>query len=127
MIGDTFVVDAVAHPFNMSAENLLFPIDENPLPAFTKDERFMLTKEENLSDFPGYATAHALFAESQADMAILHALPTFGHTVGPFCDLGKVAAMRERWPDRFLLYGTVDTLDADEAIADLERQVLELR
>jgi predicted TIM-barrel fold metal-dependent hydrolase len=126
MIGDTFVIDAVAHPFNMSPENRAIELTGNPLPSYLADERYTLTGEEQLTDFPAYATAHALFAESQADMAVLHALPTFPHTVGPFTDLRKVAAMRDRWPARFLLYGTVDTMDADEAIRSLERQVEEL-
>jgi predicted TIM-barrel fold metal-dependent hydrolase len=125
MIGDTFVIDAVAHPFNMSEDNLAMQLTENPLPSFAKEERFALGPGEQLLDFPAYATAHALFAESQADMAVLHALPRFAHTLGPFCDVRKVAAMRDRWPNRFLLYGTVDTMDADEAIRSLEHQVAE--
>jgi uncharacterized protein len=125
MFDDTMVIDAVAHPYNLSEENLEIPQRSNPL-LWVKDETFALTLEEKLVDFPAYATAHALFAESQVDMALLHALPRFSFTRGPFTDVHKMAAMRDRWPDRFLLYGTIDTFDTDEAIKSLEYQVREL-
>lgn len=123
MIGDNVVIDAVAHPFDNSPENLEVPQDHNNPLLWVKDEEFALTKAEKLTDFPAYATAHALFAESNVDMAMLHALPRFSFTRGPFTDLHKVAAMRDRWPHRFKLYGTIDTMDTGEAIRSLEYQV----
>lgn len=127
MINDRLVIDAVAHPFNMSDENLEIPQGHNNPLLFVKDETYALKIEEKLTDFSAYGTAHALFAESRVDMCILHALPRFSFTRGPFTDVRKMAAMRDRWPNRFRLYGTIDTMDTNEAIKSLEYQVNELK
>lgn len=128
MLDDLFVVDAVVHPYNLSAENVevVDHAGANPL-IYVRDEQYALTREEKLTDFSPYGTAHALFAESPVDLGILHALPRFSFTRGPFTDLRKVVAMRDRWPDRFLVYGTIDTMDLSEAIESLHYQVEELR
>jgi predicted TIM-barrel fold metal-dependent hydrolase len=128
VIDDIFVIDGVAHPFNSSPENIEARSLQSANPIiYVKDEKYALTREEKLTDFSSYATAHALFAESQADLAVLQALPRFSFTRGPFCSVEKVIAMRDRWPDRFIVYGTVDTMDVDEAIKSLEFQVRELK
>ena len=67
--------------------------------------------------------AHALFAESQVDLAVIHALPNLGFTKGGVTDPCRMAALRDRHPGRFLLYATVDTPVADTAIEQLEAQV----
>jgi predicted TIM-barrel fold metal-dependent hydrolase len=127
MPDDTLVIDAVVHPFDLSPENLEISLDTASPLMYTKDMEYMITKEEQLQDFPMWAAAHALFAESQADLGVLHALPRFAFTKVSLSPLSKMVAMRDRWPNRFLLYGTIDTTDVNEAIASLERQVNELK
>jgi uncharacterized protein len=132
MISGNFVVDGVVHPYDLSPPNWPVGAGRDLMEAvhtfhtlFTKDPETWLSQEEYFTDFPNYATAHALFAESDVDIAILHALPRLGFTSGPVTELPKMAALRDRWPHRFVLYGNVDSLDADEAIKALERQVRE--
>ena len=134
MINGNFVVDAVVHPYDMSPPNWLVGARRELMEAvhkfhtlFTKEPETWLSQEEYFTDFPNYATAHALFAESQVDVAVLHALPSLGYTAGPVTRLTKMAALRDRWPHRFVLYGNVDSLDTDTAIKTLENQVREYR
>jgi predicted TIM-barrel fold metal-dependent hydrolase len=134
MVDGGIVIDAAVHPYNLSKANWAESAAREQM-AFvhkhhtlhTMDPATWLTEEEYLTDFPIYACAHAVLAESDCDMGILHSLPNLGFTAGPVSDLHKMAAIRDRWPDRFLLYGTLDTYDVNKAIKQLEYQVNELR
>jgi predicted TIM-barrel fold metal-dependent hydrolase len=72
------------------------------------------------------ATNRAPDAEAQLDALYgahqLHALPNLGfgrtHVTAP----DRVAALGAKYPDRFIVYATVDTPITDAAIAELERQ-----
>lgn len=134
MIDGIPVVDAVVHPYDLGAANrdprALEQIDavhaSHLLYSGTPVGPYHLTRDEFLTDFPGDALARALFAESAVDLAVLHALPNLGFTEGYLTAPATVAALRDRYPGRFLLYGTVDAPVAGTAIAQLERQVAEL-
>lgn len=127
------VVNAVTHPYDFSPENTcddprswafvngMFEHHRLYSPA-TKAE-YLLKREEFLSDFDGEAFIHALFAESPVDVAMLHALPTLGFFHRGMSRLEKVAEIRSRHPQRFVLYGTLNPLDLAEALASLSRQV----
>jgi predicted TIM-barrel fold metal-dependent hydrolase len=135
VLNGKFVVDATVHPFDYSEENwgdgykqviggfhhhrLYNKVVESSRPDY------LLRQNEFVSDFDPYAMAHALFAESVVDFAIIHALPNLGFTKGVVTDLDKMVKLRERFSDRFKLYGWVTTLDLDEAIKHLEWQVRE--
>ncbi|MEV7085391.1 amidohydrolase family protein [Streptomyces sp. NPDC093085] len=133
MIGDTVVVDAVVHPYNLSPRNRN-PRAEEQLEAVyaahllaTGEEHpeYRLSRDEFFSDFPFEAVADSLFVESQVDLAVIHALPNLGFARDYVTDPRRAAAFRARHPDRFLLYATVDTPVTDAAIAQLVRQVEE--
>lgn len=124
------VVDAVVHPYSLQRNNWPDGTGLQQMGAvherhcmYAKDPAFRLAKDEYLIDFPVYGSAHALFAESAVDMAIIHALPNLGFTRGPVAALDKMIGMRDRWPGRFLLYGCLDTPDIDAAIKSMEMQV----
>jgi hypothetical protein len=133
VIGDALVVDAVVHPYNLSAEN------QNPAAAeqleavyaahllATGEEHagYQLTREEFFSDFPFEAVAGSLFVESPVDLAVIHALPSLGFCRDYVTDPSRAAAFRSRYPGRFLWYATVDTPVTDTAIKQLEWQVRE--
>jgi hypothetical protein len=133
MIGDIAVVDAVVHPYNLSPENqdpdgaaqleALYALHQ--LATGKEHGEHQLSREEFFSDFPFEAVADSLFVESPVDLAVIHALPNLGYCRGYVTDPGHAAAYRSRHPDRFLLYGTVDTPVTDTAIAQLEWQVRE--
>ena len=133
MIGNAVVVDAVVHPFDLGPTNDL-PEARDVVAALhgahvlcTGDHHpdHVLSAEEFVSDFDHEALTHALFAESPVDLAIIHSLPNLGFTKGGLAKPERMAALRDRYPQRYLLYATVDTPMADVAIKDLEAQVNE--
>jgi uncharacterized protein len=134
MIDDVVVVDAVVHPYNLA------PANQNPdageqleavyaahlLATGDDHAEYRLDRAEFFCDFPFEAVAGSLFAESPVDLAVLHALPNLGFCREYVTDPRRAAACRSRYPDRFLLYATVDTPVTDDAIRQLEWQVREL-
>ena len=129
------VVDAVIHPWDMS------PANQNPdaaqqieavhaahkLSVDASHSDYILRDEEFFTDITFDTVARAEFVESPVDMGIIHSLPNLGFGKRFITDPEKGAAFRDRFPDRVLFYGTIDTPSADDAIAILERQVRDLR
>jgi uncharacterized protein len=134
MLGETLVVDAVVHPYNLAPENQI-PEAREQLEAVHAYHRlctgpnpeYVLDAEEFLIDFDHEALTNAIFTESPVDLAIIHALPNLGFTQRGVTDPYRMAELRDRYPGRYLLYGTVDTPVTDTAIKQLEAQVNELR
>lgn len=134
MIDDGVVVDAVVHPYNLAQDNQ-DPSSREQLESVyashlmcTGDahREYQLSREEFFADFPFEAVADSLFVESPVDLAVIHALPNLGFAKGYVTDPARAAAYRDRYPNRFRLYATVDTPVTDKAIAQLEWQVREL-
>jgi predicted TIM-barrel fold metal-dependent hydrolase len=130
------VVDAVVHPYALQADNWMDELGEMQRVGahrqhilYNKDKRYGMPQDLFLSNLAedAYGVAHAEFAESDVDLAVIHSLPNLGFTRGPVAPLESMARMRDLWPDRFLLYGTFEYQDTDAAIAELERQVREYR
>ena len=131
MSARSLVVDAVVHPYDLGPDNRPrgddtqfralhpFHVQSSGGPA----EPWTLTEDEFFTDFDHDALTAALFAESSVDVAIIHALPNLGFTNGGVTDVGRMAALRDRYPGRYLLYATVDTPVTDAAIKQLEHQV----
>lgn len=133
MLNGAVVVDAVVHPYNLdpanqnpeAAEQLEVVYGAHVVATGTDHPEHILRREEFFSDFPFEAIADSLFVESPVDLAIIHALPNLGFCLGDVTAPDRAAAFRDRHPDRFRLYATVDTPITDVAIAQLERQVNE--
>jgi predicted TIM-barrel fold metal-dependent hydrolase len=131
VLADRVVVDAVVHPFNVGPENQA-PGAEAQLEALYGAHRiafgdrysdYVLSRDEFFSDFSYEAIAHALFVESTVDFGIVHALPNLGFARTHVTRPDRVAALCDKYPDRFLMYATVDTPLTDTAIEELEKQV----
>ena len=131
MTARPLVVDAVVHPYDLGPDNeprgdltqfrALHPF--HVLSSGGLAQPWTLSEEEFFTDFDHDALTAALFAESAVDVAIIHALPNLGFTNGGVTDVGRMAALRDRYPGRYLLYATVDTPVTDAAIKQLEHQV----
>jgi uncharacterized protein len=131
VLGSVLVVDAVVHPYNLGPDNQA-PGAEAQLEAVYGAHRlafgdqygdYLLSRDEFFSDFSYDAVAHALFVESPVDLGIVHALPNLGFARSHVTAPERVAELCERYPDRFVMYATVDTPLTDAAIAELEQQV----
>lgn len=134
MLGTAYVINAVVHPFDFSAGNIRADdIAQSFVAGLWEKHKIMsggdyaLRREEFYSRFPTAPIYAALFEESPVDMAILHALPDLGLFTNALCDIEPLAELRDRHPDRFLLYGTVQPYDLQAAISSLDRQVKEYR
>jgi hypothetical protein len=133
MFGETVVVDAVVHPYNLAPENRVPETLEQLLAVHAyhrlctgPNPEYVLDDDEFLIDFDAEALTHAVFAESPVDLAVIHGLPNLGFTRGWVTDPYRMAELRDRYPGRYLLYATVDTPVADAAISQLEAQVTDL-
>jgi uncharacterized protein len=134
MIGSNIVVDAVVHPWNLS------PANQNPqagaqleavyaahrLSSDAAHSEYVLDREEFFTDISFETIAQAEFVESPVDLAIIHSLPNLGFALSYVTDPVRGAACRDRYPERFRVYATVDTPIVSTAIAELKRQVDEL-
>jgi predicted TIM-barrel fold metal-dependent hydrolase len=135
MIDGSVVVDAVVHPYNLAPENqnpaahaqLEAVYGAHVLATGDAHREHMLTRDEFFSDVPFDAIGRALFVESPVDYAVIHALPNLGFARSYVTDPTRAAAYRDRYPQRFSLYATIDTADADRAVEQLAWQVKELR
>jgi uncharacterized protein len=131
MIADRLVVDAVVHPYNLSPENqdpaaraqLETVYAAHKLSFDPPNMRYMLTPEEFFSDLSYEALAVAEFVESPVDMAVIHALPTLGMVKRFMNDPYRAAVFRDRYPNRFKVYATVDTPIVGAAVAQLKQQL----
>jgi uncharacterized protein len=134
MIGDMVIADAVVHPYNLDAQNRNLEAQAQLDAVFAAHEfatdddhaEYRLTRDEFFTDFSFDAIASALFAESPVDFAVIHALPNLGFANDYVTDPRRAAAFRDRHPDRFRLFATVDTPVTATAIEQLEWQVREL-
>jgi uncharacterized protein len=137
MINGHIVIDHVVHPFDYGEDNwgngykqIVGGYKHHKLYNQRVAEHnpdYLLRQEEWISDFDQYAMTHALFAESWVDYAIIHSLPNLGFTKGVVSDIHRMADLRARFSNRYLMYGWVNTLDLNQAIKDLEWQVRELK
>jgi uncharacterized protein len=131
MIDNMLVIDAVVHPYDLSEENQV-PAYRSQLDAvyaahgmsFDDAHRsHMLAHDEFFSDFSFDAMASAEFVESPVDFAILHALPCLGFVRGYLTDPKRAGAFQRKYPNRFMLYATVDSPDLKVAIQQLKQQI----
>ncbi len=134
MIDTMVIADAVVHPYNLEPEN------QNPeagpqldsvyaahtLSSDAAHAEYVMSRDEFFSDVSYDAIASALFVESDVDFAIIHALPNLGFARRHVTEPRAAAAFRDRHPERFALYATVDTHLTADAIDELRWQVEEL-
>src|SRR5438067_12423364 len=118
MIGDVFVLDGVAHPFDFSPGNQLNPAVCVEMAHMTyvgflqqfspRGEPQWVFDEDRFHHRPDPDwVASALFAESPTDAAIFHEVPNWGLFKETASPLWPGKELRERYPGRVELYGGV--------------------
>ncbi len=129
----TFVVDAVVHAYNWLPDNYRVPLAKDfaeashRLHSRMSDDRHRLTQSDYLVDWQPDALADLMFAESDTDFAIYHAVPLDDYYHDGLIALDKGIAFREANPHRAALYGNVNPLDGRHALAAIERYGNELK
>jgi uncharacterized protein len=114
MIDDVFVIDAVAHGYNLGPANQVDPgyaaatgAQLYGLAMQFVPEGYLLPYEEWSNSADPDLVASALFAESPTDFAIYHQVPMFGAFKDGSSPIWVGQNMRERWPGRVALFAGV--------------------
>jgi uncharacterized protein len=131
MLGEHFVIDAVAHALDSSEESrgrnryAKSVVDGNFKWqwALMPDE-YRIPAERYFRSITPEILGSALFEESQTDMACFHTLPMRG-IFEDFSPMSVGLAIRERYPHRMVLYGAASPIDGSDMLAEVERQVEE--
>ena len=131
MQDDIFVIDGVAHAFDMSEANYAdaryaAPINELMAGLLaSQGPGYDVNPAASEKDWAVDDTANILFRESKTDVAIFHPVPIYFYKDG-LCGFHKALEATKRWPDRFVgSYVTVDPL-MDDPLGEMERQFEQL-
>lgn len=132
MIGDAFVFDGVAHPFNADLKNALGPPGRafaQHLYAFhatlTPDDEPTLSADEWLKQWDISEIMDMVLEQSDTDMLVAMPLPLtdlFDDGLAPW---QECAEMARREPDRIVLWGAVNPMEGRRALDLMEVQVRE--
>ncbi len=131
MLNGMIVINGVVHPYNFAAKDVL-PHAERMVEVVYHHHRmwsgpdYIMPRERFMTDFDLDAFTAANFAESPVDLAVIHALPGQNIVRDEPRMVDRMAALRDRYPGRYLLYGSLMTPNLDEAKVELRRQVEEL-
>ena len=132
MLGDAFVFDGVAHPFNFTPKNAFGRPGEmfsNHLYAFhsalTPDSATTLSAEEFLKDWTPADIHQMVFDESDVDMLVAMPLPLTDLYRDGLSPWEECAELASRDPDRTVFWGSVNPLEGRRALDLMERQVKE--
>jgi uncharacterized protein len=130
MIGDAFVFDGVAHPFNFTEKNVYDRAGEmfrQHLYAFhqvlTPDTEPKLSAEQYLKDWTPADIHEMVFDHSDTDMLVAMPLPLtdlFRDGLSPWEDCAELAS---RDPERIVFWGSVNPVEGRRALDLMERQV----
>jgi uncharacterized protein len=128
MIDGMVVADGVVHGYNWTPENWAIPEAAVTSAAgagfhkfLTKDDESRLTDEEFLQNWGVDELEEILFLEAGVDIAAYHGTPIWDFYKDGHSDTEKGFVMRDRNPDRVLVYGAVNPFDGKKAIDDVKR------
>lgn len=134
MLDDLFVIDGVAHAYNLRPDN----IQPNRHAAGLRDLLLALhvgwnppgvsmSAEDQQTDWPIEVLARSLFLETDIDMAVNHTLRLDSYMKDGLCRREKTVEALTKYPDRFFGYVGVDPTDGiDVCIREVEDQLDEL-
>ena len=126
MIGDMIIADAVVHGYNWTPENWAIPVSELCSAAgagfhkfLTNDDEYRLTDEEFLRNWSADDLEEVLFVESPLDIVAYHGTPIWDFFKDGHSDTEKGFELKERHPDRVILYGAANPLEGKKALRDV--------
>jgi uncharacterized protein len=132
MIGDAFVFDGVAHPFNFDESNAHDGAGDafrRHLYAFhqvlTPEGEPVLSEEEFLREWSNDEIYEMVFDQSDTDALVAMPLPLTDMFKDGLSPWEKCAELAQRDPDRIFFWGTVNPLEGRRALESMERQVNE--
>jgi uncharacterized protein len=133
VVGDALVVDAVAHAYNWAEPNFANPLAAGFSQAgyglhtlVSPDDAHRMTPEEFITDWDVETLERVFFLETDVDLVAYHSTPLHDYYKDGLVSLDKGVQMKERNPDRVVLYGNINPLEGQAALDEMERQVTEL-
>jgi len=134
MIEDAFVINAVAHAYDLRPANArqnrvgrAFIEMMANIHATWNPAEMQVPREVFLADQTIEVLTATQFRESHTDMAVSHRLALDGWTFSPAVDHHKNVEAMRRWPDRYITYVGVNPFEGTAAaIKDMERQYNDL-
>jgi len=125
---DVFVIDAVAHAYNVSKPNIRNRYGASlagliyGVHATWNAPEYVLTPEIFTNNTPAEAVAHTLFLESRTDLAVHHQLRLDSWFHDGLVGEARNREIAQRWPNRFISYIGVDpTQPPEQYLADIKR------
>ncbi len=129
----TFVIDCVAHAFNLTEDNFAHKGHAGPVTDMiygvvsVAPEGYALTEDAVKRDWNIEETAGMLFRESHTDVAVYHPTPIFAYKDGLSAFYKGLEGVK-RWPNRFVgCWVSVDPLQGQAAYDMLEEQTAALK
>jgi predicted TIM-barrel fold metal-dependent hydrolase len=129
----TFVIDCVAHAFNLSEDNFAYKAHAGPVTDMiygvvsVAPEGYALAEDAVKRDWNIGETAGMLFKESHTDVAVYHPTPIFAYKDGLSAFYKGLEGVK-RWPHRFVgCWASVDPLQGKAAYDMLDEQASALR
>jgi predicted TIM-barrel fold metal-dependent hydrolase len=134
LIDDIFVINPVAHAFNMTAEN----IQPNRYAEANRDTILAIcdwqppgigleSPTDLLTDWKVETLAKTLFLETNVDLAAFHCLRLDSYFKDGGCSREKTVEAVTKYPDRFLAYVGLDpTAGLDVCMRELNEQLDEI-
>ena len=124
-----FIIDAVAHAYNLDPSNYADVASAKPISDLTyqiggmgsPEAQYNVPRGLYINDWAPEDIANILFKETATDMAVAHTLPLYCFKDG-MCSIEKSAEFVRRWPHRFRAYAAVDPLRSDWK-ASFDRQL----
>jgi predicted TIM-barrel fold metal-dependent hydrolase len=133
MLDDMFVVDAVVHPLNLSAENQIEDRGSKLVDGLYDALHQWNPREERIpralfeTDQTPEIITNTMFRETSVDLAVNHALPLYSWLKDGGVSPARNVEIMQKYPDRWLVYATADPLDGrDSALEALDAQAADL-
>ena len=132
MIKDILVADGVVHGYNWTPENYAIPQSNTFAAAgagfhqlLTRPGPGRLTREEFLRDWSAEELEEIIFLESPVDFISYHHTPIYDFWTDGHSALDKGFTLRERNPNRVIVYGAVTPAEGEKALRQMEWLVKE--
>jgi predicted TIM-barrel fold metal-dependent hydrolase len=122
------VMDAVIHAYDWTEPNhvnrhaAMLVKDVSQATYAGSLPGYRLPEDAWAADWSMEEVANLTFVESDADLAVHHALPIRAFKDGS-CSLEKTVEAAKRWPDRFVTYMGTDPMEGRAALEDMDRQM----
>ena len=130
MIDDMLIVDATVHCYNWTLENQR--VGEAGIfqragygfhKLLTKDDETRLPFEDYVTDWQPEELESILINETPVDFCCYHGTPIWDYFYDGHIAYEKGIPLRDKHPNRVILYGPINPLETQKAIEDMERMV----